>query len=472
MNGLGMLIFGNVYHVPVMPNLIKSAGSAQVASLVKRLDLLSRILTYEVHGEFVSNVDIDANGSDFLATAKKINYVGRTVLTSTYCSDERNPPMHPPASFNIQGIKYAEYIIDANTRAIIAPLMAKELVALGGIADQSLFTFNVRGPLGKTQVNKDIVKSIADQSSHRNFPLFHNGITVIAAELDVSSDAITVRDYFVVNGCQSLSALYENRAKITDDLKVLVKFIKMDPQSPLAASITEKSNNQNGVKARDFKSNNPIQIRLQNEFLKNYKNQYQFEIKRGEANGGGTIISNEIAGLYLMAFDLKEPWNTHKKYQVFEEKYSDLFGRKDVTADHIVMCQTIMESIQKTVPKIRNTLFGKHVLARYFILYAVRLILESDELATELSSHPEVFVRKQPAREKFRTAIGAIVADIVDDVNALVEEHGDDFDYRNRLREEAWVKSQAGQIALDHKKLVRRKKIKPFKEEWAGKPSA
>jgi hypothetical protein len=167
-----------------------------------------------------------------------------------------------------------------------------------------------------------------------------------------------------------------------------------------------------------------------------------------------------------MAFDLKEPWNTHKKYQVFEDKYADLFGRKDVTADHVLMCQVIMESIERNIGKIRNTLFGKHVLARYFILYVVRLILESDELASELFSKPDSFVRNAHSRWRFGEAIGNIVADVVDDVNASVEDLGEDFDYRNRLREEPWVKQLASQIAVDHKKLVRRQKIKPFKEEW------
>ena len=49
--------------------------------------------------------------------------------------------------------------------AIIAPIKATELVALNGISDQSLFAFNVRGPLGKTGVNQDIVKSIREQES-------------------------------------------------------------------------------------------------------------------------------------------------------------------------------------------------------------------------------------------------------------------------------------------------------------------
>jgi len=446
-------------------SLVKSAGAAQVASLIKRLDLVQKIGSYELRGEFVSNVEIDTNGRDFLVHAKKLSFVGRNVLLSTYCSDERNPPIHAPARFDIQGIRVSEYIIDGGTKALIAPIKAKELVALDGISDQSLFTYNVRGPLGKTQVNRDIVKSINDKSLHRNFPLFHNGITIIAGDLTATSDTIEVSDYFVVNGCQSLSALYENKGKITDDLIILVKFIRMDPQSVLAKSITEMSNNQNGVKARDFKSNNPIQIRLQNEFTKHYKHEYQLEIKRGEATSAA-VISNEIAGLYLMAFDLKEPWSTHKKYQVFEDKYADLFGRREVTADHIVMCQAIMETIADNVKNIKNTLFGKHVIAKYFNLYTVRLILESDALSSELLNNPDKFVRKKINRDKFKTAVGNIVADIVDDLNSSIDDLGDDFDYRSRLRDEAWVSGQSRQIVLDHTKLVRRQKIRSFSQEW------
>jgi len=76
--------------------------------------------------------------------------------------------------------------------AVIAPIRATELVTLEGISDQSLFAFNVRGPLGKTQVNRDIVKSIRDKTLHKLFPLFHNGITVIASDVAVEPERLTV----------------------------------------------------------------------------------------------------------------------------------------------------------------------------------------------------------------------------------------------------------------------------------------
>ena len=286
-------------------NLIATAGQTELAKLAKTLDLENKITTHDLRGEFVSNVDIDLNGAAFLATNPKILFVGRKDLIQSYISDERDQPIHKTASFDIQGTKIAEYIVDSATKAIIAPVKATDLVSLEGIADQSLFTHNVRGPLGRTKVNKDITKTIKEPSSHKFFPLFHNGITIIAGSLDADDDAITAGDYFVVNGCQSLTALYDNRTKITDDLRVLTKFIKMDPQSSWAKTITEISNNQNGVRARDFKSNHQIHIRLQNEFRQHYQGVYEYQIKRGDPEGEGVVISNEEAGLYLMALESK-----------------------------------------------------------------------------------------------------------------------------------------------------------------------
>src|SRR5205085_3729019 len=144
--------------------------------------------------------------------------------------------------------------------------------------------------------------------------------------------------------------------------------------SPQVAMITQFSNNQNGVTDRDFMSNSAIQIRLQNEFETFYPEEYAFEIKRGEIVSQGTVISNEEAGLFLMSFDLKEPWGTHRKYEVFEDKHADLFGRPDVTADRIVLCQVVIQVIASKLPKIENQLFARYALTKYMLLYIIREI--------------------------------------------------------------------------------------------------
>jgi hypothetical protein len=292
-------------------NLVATAGDAQVARLLKRLDVVNKIATHELRGEFLANIDIDQNGRDYLNGDDRITFIGKAKLVSSYISDKRDLPVHAQASFDIFGYSVTEYIVDADRKAVIAPVKATELIKLQGIDDQSIFAYNVRGPLGRTKINKEIVASINQKSRHKLFPLFHNGITIIAGKLEADNDVIRVSDYYVVNGCQSLSALYNNHGMITNDLRVLAKFIQMNPASTDAGMITAFSNNQNGVRPRDFKANTQPQVCLQNEFKKHYGGQYAYEIKRGESPGEGVVISNEDAGLYLMAFDLKEPWATH-----------------------------------------------------------------------------------------------------------------------------------------------------------------
>jgi hypothetical protein len=319
-------------------NIVDSAGDADVSRLIVRLNLQKHLAEFDVTGLFICNAELDDNGKAFLRSAPDIRFIGKSELEGTYVRAARDTPASKPSSFSVTGYEVAKYIVDKDHSAVIAPVKAAELVVMDGIANQAVFAYNVRGPLGRTQVNRDIAKSIAEEDKHKLFPLFHNGITVVAEALSHDEDSIHVSNYFVVNGCQSLTALFRNKRYVTDDLRILTKFIQAPPASPLAEIITRFSNNQNGVRARDFKSNNHIQIRLQNEFAHHYGSEFFFEIKRGEDPRGLSVISNELAGQYLMAFDLKLPWATHRKYQVFEDLHSELFARPAVTAHRIVMC--------------------------------------------------------------------------------------------------------------------------------------
>jgi len=449
-------------------NLIDSGGDADVVRLVKRLDLVTKVGTHEIRGIFISNIDIDSNGKSYLKATSLISFIGKSDLIKTYISDTRTTSMPTAAEFDISGFSVSQYIVDTKTKSLIAPVKAKELVKLKGIADQSLFAFNVRGPLGRTQVNKDIENSIRNPSTHKLFPLFHNGITVICGSIKNNPNKIIIKDYYVVNGCQSLNSLYDNQAKLTDELRILTKFVQVDVTSELSKNITWYSNNQNGIKPRDSKANNPIQIRLQNEFQANYDGPYWFEIKRGERVGPGEVISNEEAGLYLMSFDLKEPWATHRKYQIFDEKYGELFCRPEVSADRIVMCYVMMKAITASTEKIDNKLFGKYALTKQAMLYILRCILENDSRGRELISDPAPFVRSQENRSRFISCITRIINDMVIDLNAEVKEFGDEFDYRGKLRDAEWVKKLSKEVVSDYLKLVQRKRIDSFESEWSS----
>jgi hypothetical protein len=446
--------------------MVDAAGLAEVAKLIARLDLLPKIGSYTVRGEFLTNVNIDGNGTPFLASAPNITFVGKDYLESRYISDTRDVYVHTPQVFDTSGYTTTEYVVDKTTKAIIAPVKASELVRLQGISDQSLFDQNVRGPLGKTTINRAIVSSILDKKLHKSFPLFHNGITIIASRVEVAKGSITTEDYYVVNGCQSLTALFENQGALTDDLRILTKFIQLEQGSPLGATITKFSNNQNGVEARDFMSNNRMQVRLQHDFVKHYSDQYVLEIKQGEKLGTGIKITNEEAGLYLMAFDLKEPWGTHRKYQIFRDKHTQIFGRPEVTADRIILCKVIFDCVRASMNAMNNKLAAKYVVTQYFLMYAVRLIVENDPIAKDMLVRPEVFVRTPKTRGQFQTCISAITDDLVTDLNISIEDAGEDFDYRDKFRDIKWVKERAAEFLGTRQKLVRRKTLPSLKEAW------
>lgn len=447
-------------------NIIDTGGAAQVVSLIKRLQLMDIFDQFKVRGLFISNIELDHNGKAYLANTPNIEFIGKDKLQSSYISSTRSIPMHLAAEFDISGLLISKHYADVNTSAFIVPVKALELVNMPGISDQSVFAYNVRGPLGGTSVNRDIVNSIRDRAIHKKFPLFHNGITIVTNKITETEDKLRIETFFVVNGCQSLTALYDNQSYLTDDLKILTKFVQVSVDSDLSRIITQYSNNQNGVKARDFKSNNAIQVRLQNEFRQNYGNEFYYEIKRGEQAPDLTTISNEAAGIYLMAFDSKEPWNTTRKYQVFDEKYIELFGRPEVTAHRILMLYLIDKIITAKIVTINNKLVAKYNLTKVALMYILRLIFENDNTGRQLLVEPELFVFQDNNRQKFVKLVGSIIGDIIVDFNAEVDYLGEDFDYRSKLRDEVWVKKVSQDIVSLHIKLVKRQSIESFEVEW------
>jgi hypothetical protein len=95
---------------------------------------------------------------------------------------------------------------------VFALVPANELVRLPGIGDLTLFALNVRLGLGRTRINKELARTVREeQTAHRMFPAYHNGLTLLTERLDVDDEGLHLDGVSVVNGCQSLLAMYANQ---------------------------------------------------------------------------------------------------------------------------------------------------------------------------------------------------------------------------------------------------------------------
>jgi hypothetical protein len=67
-------------------------------------------------------------------------------------------------------------------------------------------------------------------------------------------------------------------------------------------------------------------------------------------------------------------------------------------------------------------------------------------------------------RNAFSSAIRKLLEEVITDLNAEIDQLGDDFDYRRKLRDEAWCNHLSHDIASTHKKLVGRGRMEAFSE--------
>lgn len=444
------------------------AGKAHegLKAAIRRLGLKEKIEAgYSVEGVFCTNASLNSEGTDYLKNVDDITVYDAHKIVADFVDLDADAGVDDNFEFNTSDTEIIDYQTTDGVTAKIFLANALQLTHMKGISDSSLFSRNVRFSLGNTKVNKSLLASIKDKKEHKNFPLYHNGITVLCDHMEaLNEDKLIVSRYMVVNGAQSLTSLLNAKSSISADLKVLVKVIALGGDQELTEKITQNSNNQNAIKARDMRSNHGIQQRLKKE-VGQYKNgNFSLQVKQGETvNKGYTNISNETAGLALLALDLGEPWACHQKYKVMDDSYSKIFGRPDVTGAKIIGLHSALDSITETLDSFDDQLFGHYTLTKYFLGYAVSEIIKDDPAGKKIYNNIHTIVQngKLPA---FLEVFKELASTTVSDLNAEVEdlrESDEGFDYKRDLKSTKWCRTMSGKLRAAYAKDVKRKKAEP-----------
>lgn len=204
--------------------LLESKASDQLKNAIKRNKLIDKIDSYGVEGVFCTNAERNQDAIDYMASCgEDIVLYDSKKIASEYVDLDGSEGISGEFEFDISGTDVIRYNVSDTVKARLFLANALQLTHLSGIEDGALFERNVRLSLGSnTKINKSLIASIRDKSEHANFPLYHNGITILCNEFSAENEEkLTIKDYVVVNGAQSLSSLYTAKNKITSDLKIM-----------------------------------------------------------------------------------------------------------------------------------------------------------------------------------------------------------------------------------------------------------
>lgn len=455
-------------------HLIESTGNIELKKLLETEEVAEKIEQgYDVQGIFVTNATLDSNGNSYCANHGHLTVYDSQKLHSDWLPLGDTNPAQKTVSFHLDSLGHIEYKTPSATVYVVS-LRGTELVELAGIENQALFAWNVRQSLGRTKVNKAIAENVGTVDEHKNFMLYHNGLTILATDVQFNpeQDTLQMDRYSVVNGAQSLTTLFEKKGSLTDELRLLTRVVNLDPTTDLAAMITRNSNNQNSIGPRDLQSNSTIQKRLKEDFHRRFGSEFWYEIKRGEEGvKSGRTITNEEAARVLLAFDLEQPWSCHQSYRYFDDLHSQIFGRPVVTAERIVGLIAVHDAVKNSLMDLDNQLVAKYSVTPYFVIYLVRQALALEPLGSEFCQDPGAFVSSS-GFDAVRDSVKAVSDDLIVDFNHEIAdraEQGNPFDHKRELKSVSAVRILKNEIIPGYQKVLNRGRASSFSDEWEAR---
>lgn len=172
------------------------------------------------------------------------------------------------ASLSISSFAALPNIADID-EAYLVVVSAKEFVKnLLTTSDGSLrtqvFEENVRAFLGDDNlVNKSIAETLQSTAKSR-FPVLNNGITIVSPDVRVQGNTIHLKNFQIVNGCQTSNVLYENQDCL-DNVMVNLKIVETKNED-VFSELVKATNSQSKVDDTQFLSLLPISKRVEQFF--------------------------------------------------------------------------------------------------------------------------------------------------------------------------------------------------------------
>ena len=288
--------------------------------------------------------------------------------------------------------------IDGVEQAYVGVVFAGEYLRLitdqiGGIR-KSLFYENVRDFQDYNPVNREIRSTLQDIDKRQRFVVMNNGITIVARELIVVGDTLRIRDYQIVNGCQTSHVLFDQRSSIGSSVSIPVRVI-VSRDEDVIASITSATNSQTSITDEDLQAQARVHKDLE-AYFKSFPEPQRLYYERRSRQYSATpnlektrIISRSILTRSYAAMFLDEPWRAGRYYKELKTvRGGDIFRDSDQLMPYYLSAFTYY----RLEWLFRNGRLDSHYKpARYQLLMAVRRYVHGDARVPQVAKQCDTY---------------------------------------------------------------------------------
>jgi len=461
-------LVGSIQQLATVDGVLElyDSGNDDLKMLIDRLEIRRLVEEgYSTRGVFVTNADRDGNTDSYLRSIEgtvDLELYDRGEIYRILSHMKAPDFVDGPASIRLRKQDSLEYSVSDDVRMLVGLVRAKDLVALPGVDDLSLFAHNVRLDLGNTQINRGIGETVRDTAEHLRFPTYHNGLTIVCKSLTRQRGKVVLQQFSVVNGCQSVRTLARNRAHLTDNLRVLARIVEVRPDAGQRAAlemierITLRSNNQNGVSMRDLRSGDDKQRSLASELEQLTDGRVAYAIHRGKHYDADVVINNDYGAQLLVSVYDGKPWTAHQKSKLFDTDYDAVFPWR-IHGQHVYLAYLLHQAIMANVDDIKNRSVAGYQLATFVMVHALAEILRSEPDGQTLLDDPTPYVDSEDEIAVLQPIFDKLARKIMVDMNYFLKQemqNDDLFDYKRAFKQEAAVKRFVAEAIRGYDKSV------------------
>ncbi|HET6781207.1 MAG TPA: AIPR family protein [bacterium] len=289
-----------------------------------------------------------------------------------------------------------------------------------GLLMSTAFYENVRDFQGEANpVNAEIASTLAGDRRSQ-FPLMNNGVTIIAKSVRQTGTKFVIRDFQVVNGCQTCNVLWSRREQLDESILVPLRLISTDDEDVIV-DIIRATNRQTEVKEEQFFATSDYLKQLEMYFESTPLDRRLYLERRSKQHANTPVERTRVVPFNNLvrsfaSIILSEPHRATRNYkQVLERIPNDILNPSHKASLYLAAAS----SLYRIEFLFRNGVLDRRFTsAKYHLLLASRLIVkpeippflnsrEADSWARDLI---DVYWDPPKAEVLFRTAAADITA--------------------------------------------------------------